>query len=108
MGFDLEQPTGMDPHVEISREELELGLPPSIVSDALSEMQDSGYRISTPAVFGTGNSEFLGADPIGSIRAPSASATDLRQAEMAPAAFDSGSHVDIMSWPKLSMCEVSL
>lgn len=108
MGFDLEQHTGMEPHVEISREELELGLAPSIVSDALSEVQDSGYRISTPPVFGTGNEEFLGASPIGSIRAPSASATDLQQAEMAPAAFDPGSHADIMSWPQLSMCEASL
>lgn len=28
MGFDLEQHMGLDPHVEISREELELGIPP--------------------------------------------------------------------------------
>lgn len=54
MGFDLEQHMGLDPHVEISREELELGLPPSFLSDDLTGVQDAGYRLDTPTTFGTG------------------------------------------------------
>lgn len=105
MGFDLE--LRLDPHVEISREELELGLPPSRFSDALKEVQDTGYRIGTPQVMGTGSSKFLTAGPNGSIRASSTSATDLQQAEVLPAANGPGSHPDKMSWPQLSMCNVS-
>lgn len=108
MGFDLEQHIGLDPHVEISREELELGLPPSMVSDALKEVQDTGYRISMPTVIGTGSSRFLRAGPNGSIRACSPSATDLQQVEVEPAADGPGSHPDIMSWPQMSMCIASL
>jgi len=108
MGFGLEQHIGLDPHVEISREELELGLPPSIISDTSSGMHDTGYRIGTPTVIGTGNSKFLRAGLNGSIRASSASATDLQQAEMVSAAYGPGSHPDMISGPQLSMCEASL
>lgn len=104
MGFDLEQHIGLDPHVEISREELELGLPPSIISD----VQGTGYRIGTPSVSGTGNSKFLRDGLNGSIFASSTLATDLQQAEVVPAANGPGSHPDLMSWSLISMCEASL
>lgn len=98
MDLDLEKHAGLDPHVETSREELEL---------ALKEVQDLFNKIDEPTVMGTGNSKLLSAGPNGSICASSTSASDLQQAEVVLAAGSPGSHPDKMPWPQISIYNAS-
>lgn len=107
LNLDLKMHVGMDPHVETSREELELGLRSSIISGAVKEVQDLGYKVDESTVMGTGDSKFLGAGHNGSIRASSTSATDLQQAEVALAAACPDSRPDKMPWPQISTYNAS-